>query len=76
MIKFKARAILSVEELNELEIEHKDGWVKGNLVDDQWIIGEIIEATDEYIQPSFWVKVDPSTVVQTNLMETLKSPNS
>ena len=76
MIKFKAKAVLSIEELNELEIEHKDGWVKGNLVDGQWIIGEIIEATDEYIQPSFWVKVDPSTVVQTDLMKTLKSPNS
>lgn len=76
MVKFKAKATLSIEELNQLEIEHENGWVKGNLADSQWIIGEIIEATDEYIQPSFWVKIDPSTVVQIDLMETLKSPNS
>lgn len=76
MVKFKAKAVLSIEELNDLEIDHENGWVKGSLADSQWIIGEIVDVTDEYIQPSFWVKVDPSTIAQTDLMETLKSPNS
>ncbi|RKJ74812.1 hypothetical protein D7X33_19190 [Butyricicoccus sp. 1XD8-22] len=76
MLKFKAKAFMSCEELNDLGIEHENGWVKGSWVDEHWIIGEVIEATDEYFAPSFWVKIDPSTVTQTDLMQTLKSPNS
>ena len=72
MIKFEGQAILSKQELDALGIEHDNGWGVGSWVDEHWIIGEIIEVTDEYIQPEFWVKVNPKTVQQIDLFDTLK----
>ncbi|MGE6602611.1 hypothetical protein ACQKEY_12875 [Lysinibacillus fusiformis] len=72
MIKFEGQAILSTQELDALGIEHDNGWVVGSWVDEHWIVGKIIEATDEYIQPEFWVKVNPKSVQQIDLFDTLK----
>lgn len=74
MIKFEGQAILSTQELEALGIEHENGWVVGSWVGEHWIIGEIIEVTDEYFQPEFWVKVNPKTVQQIDLLDTLKPP--
>lgn len=76
MIKFEGQAILSTQELDALGIEHDNGWVVGSWVDEHWIVGEIIEATDEYIQPEFWVRVNPTTVQQIDLSDTLKSSHN
>ena len=76
MIKFKAKAVMSIDALNELEIEHENGWVTGNWVDEHWIIGEVIDVCDEYFQPSFWVKIDPLTVRQIDIMQTIKTTNN
>lgn len=71
MIKFKAKAIMPVEELNELGYKHENGWVIGSWVGEDLIIGDIIEAAEEYIIPSFWLKVEKSTIHQIDLMNTL-----
>lgn len=66
-IKFRGKAIMSINELDELEIEHDNGWVFGNLIQDgtsAYIIGGIAEATDEFINHDWWVKVNPKTVGQ------------
>lgn len=65
-LKFEAKAIMSYNELNQLGIEHNNGYVKGWLVED-FIVGEIVEATDEYINFEYWVKVDTKTVRQVDM---------
>ena len=43
-------------------------WVYGNLIVDKnggcWIVGEMVEACEEYCNIEFWYKVDPATVGQ------------
>src|SRR5690625_683227 len=42
-------------------------WVEGNLVtngDRPYIVGDLVEATDEYITFEFWLPVHPSSVGQ------------
>lgn len=39
-------------------------WVRGYLIGDDVIVGEIIEFEDEYFYCEFWWKVDPKTVGQ------------
>lgn len=65
-IKFRAKAVVSVKELDDIGIEHENGWVVGNLIADPepYIIGGIVEATDDYINPEYWVQVVPETIEQ------------
>jgi hypothetical protein len=66
-IKFRGIALMSTEELDVLKIDHKNGWVYGNLVMDgnePYIVGDLLEATDDYIIHEFWVRVIPETVGQ------------
>lgn len=66
-IKFRGKATLSIEQLDELGIEHENGWVYGSLISNgnmPYIAGNIVEATDEYVAHEFWAKVIPETVGQ------------
>lgn len=71
VIKFRGKATLSIGELNEREIEHKKGWVYGNLITNggsPFIFGDIADHEEGWIAPEFWVSVIPESVGQfTNL---------
>lgn len=58
---------MSIVELDERGIDHTNGWIYGNLInngDHPYIVGDIIEATEEYIVHEHWVPVIPETVGQ------------
>lgn len=59
--KWRGKSLLSIEEMDEREIKHKDGWVYGIYIDG-YIIGEVIEATDQYISISGHCAVDEKSV--------------
>lgn len=66
-IKVRGKALMSVEELNDMQLDHDNGWVVGNLIQSgnkPWIVGDIVESDPEYIVHDFWVRVDPKTVGQ------------
>lgn len=66
-IKFRGKTRLSIEELNDREIEHTDGWIIGNLIvngDKPMIVGDLIEVDPEYIVHEQWCSVIPETVDQ------------
>lgn len=63
--KFKAKAVSTVKELDELGIRHTDGWVEGNLISnggEPWIVGDVVEACEDYIALEFWIRVKPESV--------------
>lgn len=62
-IEYRAKSDLSKEEMEVLGIPNKNGWVYGYLVDG-WVLGEIYEGGEEYIQPSWWVSIQEGTVEQ------------
>ena len=39
-------------------------WIYGNLIDDEVIVGEIVDFNDDYFATEFWYKVIPETVGQ------------
>lgn len=66
-IKFRGKVRVSTEKLNELGLEHENGWVYGNLVmygKIPYIVGDFIEVDAEYTVNEFWVGVIPYTVGQ------------
>lgn len=66
-IEFRGKALMEECQLSNYGIKHKNGWVKGNLIQNgeyPWIVGNIAEVDCEYIYPEFWVSVDPETVSQ------------
>lgn len=66
-IKFRGKAKMSIEELNELGLKHENGWVYGHLVmygKTPYIVGDFIEVNSEYTVNEFWVEVIPDTVGQ------------
>ena len=68
--KFRGKSMLSKEKLDELNIEHQDGWVYGSLVDG-YIVGDIVEVAEEYISLEWWIPVEIETIGQcTNLKDT------
>ena len=62
-IKFRGKAVWSLDKLDELNINHVNGWVYGNLVmyDDTPFIVTLSLEDDVY---DFWVKVQPKSVGQ------------
>ena len=63
--KFEGRAIGSIEKLDELGVRHKDGWLEGNLIENNgepWIVGDVVEACEDYIALEFWIRVEPESV--------------
>ena len=66
-IKFRGKAIMSIEELELMGIEHDSGWVYGNLIKNgnrPMITADILEEIDESIYPEWWVVVEPESVGQ------------
>src|SRR5690606_17982424 len=66
-IKFRGKAIMSIEELELMGIEHDSGWVYGNLIKNgnrPMITADILEETEESIYPKWWVAVDPKSIGQ------------
>jgi len=66
-IKFRGKSVIEIEELDDLGIEHKNGWITGNLVmfgDEPFIVGDFIEVDHEYTINEFWAKAHPESVGQ------------
>ena len=66
-VKFRGKAVMPVEELEDGLFEHENGWLTGNLVYNKgmpWIVGDIVELDSEYIAHEFWVKVYPESIGQ------------
>ena len=66
-IKFRGKAVTSTNELEEIGIEHENGWVYGNLVmygNTPYIVGDFVEVDQEYTVNEFWVAVHPESVGQ------------
>ena len=62
-IRFRGKAKMSKEELNEIGVPHINGWVFGNYSDSH-ILGKVIESNSEYITHEWWCEVDSATVGQ------------
>ncbi len=66
-VMFRGKAKLSIEELDELEISHEDGWVFGNYIENgffPYIVGDLADAGNDYIAHEWWVEVIPESVGQ------------
>lgn len=66
-IKFRGKSKMPQEEMDDINIPHKNGWVFGNLIIDggeAYIVSEVIECDSEYIALDWWVKVHTETVGQ------------
>lgn len=65
--KFRGKSDLSIEELEEAGVPHKNGWIVGNLIGDEKlpvIVGPIVDCSDEYFNTEWWASVIPETVGQ------------
>ena len=66
-IKFRGKTKMSLEELNDIHVEHEDGWFYGHLVmygNTPYIVGDFIEVDQDYTINEFWVPVYPESVGQ------------
>lgn len=66
-IKFRGKASVQNEELNQLEVTHDFGWIHGSLITNggkPYIVGDVVDASEEYIIHDFWVSVLPESVGQ------------
>lgn len=67
-IKFRGKSLTDLYNYYKGEYVFKKGeWVYGNLVvsgKERYIVGEVIDAEEEYITLEWWVEVDPETVGQ------------
>lgn len=63
-IEFRGKALISIEELDEIGIKHKNGYVYGDLVDNSHIVTGILESNDEYICIETWCGIDSKTIGQ------------
>lgn len=68
-MKCRAKSLLSDEETKEVTPESQylgNGWVQGFYVDNHYgkgyIVGDVIEASEEYITLDYWIPVDIKTV--------------
>ena len=66
-IKFRGKTKMPLEELNDIHVEHEDGWFYGHLVmygNTPYIVGDFIEVDQDYTINEFWVPVYPESVGQ------------
>ncbi|EAG8753197.1 hypothetical protein CLD28_14540 [Listeria monocytogenes] len=63
-IEFRGKALISIEELDEIGIKHKNGYVYGDLADNSHIVTGILESNDEYICSETWCGIDSETIGQ------------
>lgn len=76
-IKFRGIPNLDEDRLEELKVYIKDvfdgKFVYGNLVQDNYIVGDVMDVDDEYITFEYWIPVVPETVGQfTGLYDSTK----
>lgn len=67
LIRFRGKSKLSIEELVSMSVEHHNGWVYGNLIqngDNPYIVGDIVDSSDEYIAHEYWIPVHPESLGQ------------
>ena len=65
--KFRGKSDLTIEELEEAGVPHKNGWIVGNLIGNEEfpvIVGPIVDCSDEYFNTEWWASVIPETVGQ------------
>ena len=58
--KFRGKSDLSIEELEEAGVPHKNGWIVGNLIGNEKvpvIVGPIVDCNDEYFNTEWWASV-------------------
>ena len=60
---FRGKAVITEEKLDELGIPHKNGWLFGDY-SCGYILGPVVECTEEYIAHEWWCGVDDDTVGQ------------
>ncbi|MGC9338730.1 YopX family protein [Listeria ivanovii] len=63
-IEFRAKALGTISQLDEAGLHHENGWVTGNLLDNEYIINGVIDSNDEYIAIESWCQIDKNTVGQ------------
>lgn len=66
-IVFRGKAKMTPYELKYMRIPHANGWVYGNLLQNEgvhFIVGNIVESTDEYICHEWWAEVCSESVGQ------------
>lgn len=66
-VKFKGKAIMSVDELDEMNFDHNNGWIEGNLIQNDnkpWIVGNVVDSDWGYIAFDYWFRVHPESVGQ------------
>lgn len=66
-IKFRGKALMSLEELDQLDIPHENGWVYGSLISNgksPLIVGDIADWGDDYIAHEWYVAVKQESVGQ------------
>lgn len=67
-VKFRGKSLADLYDYYKGEYVFKKGeWVYGNLIvsgKKRYIVGEVIDAEEEYITLEWWVEVDPETVGQ------------
>lgn len=52
-----------IEELKQYMNEYYDGqFVYGNLIKDNWIVGDVVDSEEEWIALEYWIPVIPETV--------------
>lgn len=64
---YKALSLLSIEELEELEIPNEDGYVIGSMINDNrfpYIVGKIKRSASAYMQFEWQVPIDIETVTK------------
>lgn len=65
--KFRGKSDLTIAELEEAGVPHKNGWIVGNLIGNEEfpvIVGPIVDCNDEYFNTEWWASVIPETVGQ------------
>lgn len=67
-IKFRGKSTMSLEKLEDMHFtDHENGWFYGNLImylETPYIVGDFIEADQEYVIPEFWTPVHADSVSQ------------
>ncbi|MEK5070535.1 YopX family protein [Sporosarcina sp. FSL K6-1508] len=66
-IKFRGKSTLEIDYLDMIGVVHANGWVFGNLITNEgkpYIVGDIEDVTDEYINPTSWISVHPKSIGQ------------
>lgn len=79
-IKFRGKPALDEERIEELK-QYMNGYydgkfVYGNLIKDNWIVGDVVDSEEEWIALEYWIPVIPETVGQFTGLKDLNNKES